>query len=388
MSHNNDILLLTHERPVLQAVNDAVRSSDRLAVGPVCTTVLEMHAALETTAYGCVIVDIDDAPEKILDELTSIVPQFPTTRFIVLAKEQRGDLLLKAMESGVRMFLSKSDVSTQLLPVLQRLLAVNPTRAGSRGQVVTMLSAGGGCGATTAAINLANELGLTVKEACLLIDLDLEYGSSATCLGVETKFGIADVVEDGSRIDANLIRSTAHAHSEHLQILVSPAAIDFEQPKSIQLEHLTTLITRCREIYPWTIIDAPRVSLSLASQMAAISAVTYIVLEANVKQLRVAKHIYTGLLERHIATERIVPLIVKCRGRSETIKLPEIQEAIGCTHVVQLAFDPVAADACINFGRTLADEAPRSVLRTAMTKLAETTRGSVRSAHAPVEVHA
>ncbi len=388
MATNSDILILTHDRQLARAVGDALRSNERLSVGHVFTSATALLAALECESSSCVLIDLDQNPEETLDELSPIAAQFPESRFVVLAQEQRSDLLLKAMECGVRQFLLKSEVGTQLLPALQRIVSASAARTSSRGNIVTLLSACGGCGSTTTAINLANELAIQIKEPALLVDLDLNYGSCATCLGIDTKFGIADVLEDGTRIDANLIRSTAHAYGDHLKVLVSPAAIDFEDPKTVQLEHLSTMLSRCRETFPWTVIDAPRASIPVAAEAAASSTVTYICFECNVKGLRVARHLLLGLLAHRIAKDRIVPMVIKHRGRGETIKLPEIQEALDCQNVLLLAADPAAADACINFGRTLSEEAPRSTLRTAITRLAESVRSSIRSTPMPAEAHA
>src|SRR5262249_16648202 len=187
-----------------------------------------------------------------------LVSGFSGPRFVVIAGERRRDLLIRAMQAGVRHFLVKGQVARELLPTLQRITAVPAARLNAHGSVVTVLGAGGGCGATTFAINLAHELGRSAGEPSLVIDLDTRYGAVASCLGVECQFGIADVLHDGERIDSNLLRSTAHTHGPHLHVLVSPVSVSFDSPKPVQTEHLARALVRCREAYANTIIDAPR----------------------------------------------------------------------------------------------------------------------------------
>src|SRR6185312_6715325 len=83
---------------------------------------------------------------------------FPDTRFIVLSTAMGNELLLDAMKAGARHFLLKAAIVAELHDVLKRLSS--DSAPSSTGAAVTILSAGGGCGATTVAVNLAAELQL------------------------------------------------------------------------------------------------------------------------------------------------------------------------------------------------------------------------------------
>ncbi len=64
------------------------------------------------------------------------------------------------MQAGARHFLRKSAIQTELDPVLEHLLSHGPQESTRLGVVLSVFSCSGGCGATTVAINLANELRL------------------------------------------------------------------------------------------------------------------------------------------------------------------------------------------------------------------------------------
>ena len=66
----------------------------------------------------------------------------------------------------------------------------------ARGSAVTILSAGGGCGATTLAVNLAAELGAIdpSSDPPLVVDLDYHYGAVSTYLAVQGDYGVLDLL--------------------------------------------------------------------------------------------------------------------------------------------------------------------------------------------------
>ncbi len=77
------------------------------------------------------------------------------TWFIVLSKEFDERRVLHAMQAGARHFLRKDAIATELSPVLERLLAHGPQTAARLGTILSVFSCSGGCGATTAVVNLA-----------------------------------------------------------------------------------------------------------------------------------------------------------------------------------------------------------------------------------------
>jgi Flp pilus assembly CpaE family ATPase len=84
-------------------------------------------------------------------------------------------------------------------------------------------------------------------------------------------------------------------------------------------------------------------------------------------------------MEREVPATKIIPIIVKHRGRAETIRLEEVRSAIGADTIEIIPEDHKSACAAINFGRPLADEAPRSPLRAGIAKLATTFVAALRA---------
>jgi pilus assembly protein CpaE len=330
-----------------------------------------------------VLVDIDPRPRQTLAELEPIIARFTNTRFIVLSTSRHDDLILEAMQIGARHFLVKQSIPEDLAAVLDRLIPKGRVEAGKEGPVLTVVSASGGCGATTLAVNLAEELRLMSSEPALLVDLDCHYGALATYLGVDGQYGLADVLADPARIDSQLISSTAVPYSEGLHVLMSPASTDLTGQGSLAFGHLGKAIESCRRTYGYTVIDAPRVPIEVAAGLAQASAVTMIVFQVSVKDIRFARSLRGALLERGASGEAIMLLANRYRKRHSMISVEDAEKALGGVGFCRIKDDFRSAIRGLNYGQPLSQAAPRSSLRREVRRMAvELTRVSSRNTSA------
>lgn len=377
MSAPNGVLVVTQETQTAQAVARVISSNEQVVSRGVCNNLDDLLMTLDRAYAPAVLVDIDPKPAQMLSELDHVISRFNGTRFIVISSEQRTDLMMQAMQVGVRHFLLKSNIANELNGVLQRLLPNTGTRNGhgAHGSIVTILSSGGGCGATTLAVNLANELHLLTNDPTLLIDMDCCRGGAAGYLGVTAQYGLADVLSDGDRIDSNLIKSTAVQHAggagDHFHLLASPATVDMEGPLTPQWEHLSRALQKGKDAYSFAVVDAPQATMDVAALLGRASVITYLMLELDVEDIRVARAMYTGLVSRGVPQDRILPLANRYRGRREMITLAEAQRAIGCTQMGHLSNDYKAVLSAVNYGKPLAENSPRSELRLDIQTLAK-----------------
>jgi pilus assembly protein CpaE len=382
MNHRALVPLLTDETETERAVAAALVSSGRLAPGPVCRVISELVARLESEPAPLVLVDIDREPKRILKEIDPVIGRFSGTRFVVISKEMRSDLVLDAMQAGARHFVLKGSIPAELTSVLDGLVVLNGTskHGAHRGSAVTVLSASGGAGATTIAVNLAGELQLMSSEPALVVDLDQAYGAVAAYLGLRGQYGIADVLSAGSRIDRELVATTTVVHAQDIHVLMSPSSTNFASPAPLHFEHLEQALRACRDAYRHTVVDAPRVTLDAAATLAHASDITLLVLQLTVKDVRVAREMLTQLAARGISADRILPVANRYRKRSHMLTLDEAQRALGVPPIV-ITNDFKSAINAINFGQLLAQAARRSALREDLRKLAQ----RVAEAHAPAK---
>ncbi len=368
MSPRTKILLLTTGTDTLAAVAAALKSEGRFLV-EVCPNLQDLTFRLKRELVAVAVVDIDPAPERLLEDLDRLVAEFPQTSFIALASELRNDWILAAMKAGTRYFLCKDRMSPDLSDVLERLVPVATDEPQGRGVAVTVLSASGGCGATTLAINLCDALHRVAAAPALLVDMDASYGAVAHYLGLKVQYGLADVLGHSEVIDGQLVRSTVHTHGEGLRVLVNPASVSFGSPLPLHYERLDRAMDVFKQTGPYTVVDAPRLPMDVSATLARHSKVTLIVMQLNVKDVRIVQATIASLIERRVPVDRILPLVNRSRGKNAMISLDDARKVLGIP-VAQIRNDYRAATRSMNYGQLLSKAAPHSDLARGVDDLA------------------
>jgi pilus assembly protein CpaE len=125
----------------------------------------------------------------------------------------------------------------------------------TRGTLVTVFSAKGGCGKTTLATNLAAALADHGKRQVCLVDLDLAFGDVAIALQLFPGHTIADAVPMAESLDAQALASLYTPHSPGLTTLVAP--IEPGTAESIPASLVTKILDLLKEQFDYVVVDTP-----------------------------------------------------------------------------------------------------------------------------------
>lgn len=370
MKSGSDILLVTKEEATANSIKTALNKDRRINLTGTCKEVSELRSYLSNKKVRTVIVDIDPDPSQILYDLGTILITYPETYVVVICSSFTKELVLQAMQAGARHFLEKKDIALKLSEELQQLIQDGAKKEAGLGSVISILSAGGGCGATTVAINLANELQLMSSKSVLTIDLDSCYGTVSTYLGIKSQYGIADVLAHKGIIDRHLIQSSAYRYKEDFHVLVSPAGIETPETRQLQYENLPGALEACRQVYTYTVIDASRIPESIVTNLAKISDVILIVLQLTIKDVNFARSIVKFLTKSEIAGDKIIPLANRFKKRGPLVRLEDSKKAVGLNFCQAIRNDWRKAMKSVNHGQPLSEVARRSALRSDFKKLA------------------
>jgi pilus assembly protein CpaE len=371
------VLLLTEELATVTAVSAALESNGKLDPEDVCPDMGALASRLEREDIPAVLVDIDSQPQQMLAAIEPLARRFGQTRFVVLSRKLDSTLLLEAMQAGARHFLVKESVVSDLQGVLHRLCPPSSAQS-KRGGAVTILSAGGGCGATTIAVNLAAEVPLAAQlsypSSSLIVDFDQVYGSVGTYLGVDADFGVFDLLERHGNMDAQLVSSTTVARPGQPPALMSVSRGRLgDELRSPDPRQVGQLLDACKLGHSWTFVDAARVSTPVAAALAARSDVTLLVMQLIIKDIRVAHSMLQGLVRNGVPADSVHMVVNRYRKRGSYISLEEAREAMkldASTELTCLSNDFQAACGAVNLGKPLAQYAPRSDFRRDLQKLA------------------
>ena len=372
MPYESSTLLVTDDETTARKVAAALESGSRLGPLVVCERISDLAGRLRKTRCPVALVDIDPEPMRMLSEIAALVADCPDTKFVVLSSSLKTDLILEAMQTGARQFLCKDAINGELVPTLHRLIEQGSPRQGAgSGSAITVLSAGGGSGATTIAVNLANDLHLAGATNVLLVDMDLSYGAIATYLGLQGNYGLADVLSHGNAPDAQLVRSCAMTFTQGLHVLLSPASVSTHTTRMLEYGNLANAIRACREAYGFTVIDAPHIPPELAVDLALQSQTVLIVLQMTVKDIHYARELRSALNRAGVPPSQIMLVVNRYLKRNPMISFKDCRKALGEENLEIVRNDFRSAVRGINYGKPLAEAAPMSALRKDVRRLAE-----------------
>ncbi len=386
MTGQRDIWIVSDDPASTASVRSVFEMYGLTALTHECGGLSHMVAESRGEEGETAIVDIDPAPMQALQELERIIIRFPQTRFVVMSEQMQSGLVMEAMNIGARHFVAKSMIEQELPRIIKRLRSNLTGTEESSGSLVTVLSAGGGCGATTLAVNLATELPRGDSEPALLIDLDNAYGTIASYLGLSGSYGLAEVMgyDDDSQIDPQLVTTTALKFSDRLHALINPVSVDFSDPAPLRYDRLEPLVQACQQAYPWVVIDAPRVPIALAARLAHLSRFTLIVGQLSVKDIRASRAIQNALIQHGVTPNSVRHVINRYKSRHSLLSLDEARRALGGCDLQVVKNDFTSATESINMGQPLAQCAPRCGARRDIQRLAEDVAKAQGNGHISV----
>ena len=262
------------------------------------------------------------------------------------------------------------------------------------GRVVAVWGPTGAPGRTTVAVHLAAELA-TRDCSTLLVDADVYGGVVAQVLGLlDEAPGLAAScrLANNGALDLPALADLARAVSPTLRVLSGIARAD--RWPELRPAALEVVLELCRSLASMTVVDCG-FSLEQDEELAYDTAAprrngaTLTVLEAADVVLVVGaadpvglQRLVRGLAELKDALPDVAPRVVvnKLRGSAipgsaEAEVRAALERYAGVTEVAFLPFDVEAVDRALVAGRTLAEAAPTSPARTAVTALAASLAG-------------
>jgi len=192
--------------------------------------------------------------------------QRPSLGIILVRRRVDTTVLVEALRMGVRDVVAERDLES-LTAAVTRGKAVahalrdqtpageSPEPSASRGRLITVFSAKGGCGKTTLSTNLAATLADNGRHEVVLVDLDLAFGDVAIALQLFPKHTIADAVPAGDSLDESALRSLLTPHSPGLTALVAP--VEPGAADSISAVLVARILSMLKNMFDYVVVDTP-----------------------------------------------------------------------------------------------------------------------------------
>lgn len=154
----------------------------------------------------------------------------------------------------------------------------------------------GGCGATSMALNLAGEIVHSRKLRTILVDLSLRMGTLATCLNVEPKMSIRDLLDNPEAVDVDLLRQTLTPIADKFDLLPGPQhAVRTTAPSWPAVHHVVRHLKPLADV---VVLHVPCTYEDLQFDALAAADQAVLLLEQKVPAVRALQMVRQSLLEK------------------------------------------------------------------------------------------
>jgi pilus assembly protein CpaE len=298
--HGIAVALLTEDREHLSALQSRLENT-RLgrvvfsSVGfpsgpsdPILRQIQDLRAEV-------VVVDIAaENPQRAIRVIELI--QANTLQLAIFANGtmQQPTTIVAAMRAGAGEYLDDMAGSDTLLEALTRFSSNRTRTRGGAGKarIFTFLSAKGGAGATTAAVNTAVALQESHGDV-VLVDF-APVGHAQLHLNLRPSFGVPDALENLHRLDASLLEGLMTTAKGGLHLLAGPLQPYQSIPAPAELARLFDLLVNH---YRYVVIDASSRLDATTRLLSDLSNAVLMVAQTDVISLWSASRIHAFLEE-------------------------------------------------------------------------------------------
>ncbi len=308
---------------------------------------------LRTSTAQIILLDIGDDPGVGLRLARFLSEDNPGRTFVLTGPTVAPEVLLEAMRVGASEYLPRPveepDLSAALGRAMRRLGTGTEQRDWApQGKVIAVYAAKGGAGATTTAANLAVEMCRHGEKPTVLVDFDLEHGSTSIVLGLRPRYSVLDVVKNLHRMDRDLLASFVERHDSGLSVLASPALIG--PGETVTREQARAVIQFLRRQYEYVVVDLEKSFTPLTGAAVETADDVLMVTTPDLASLRNTKKALP-FVERSMTNPKHLRLVVNRRRNVDVITSEDVQKSIGHDVFATLTADDGAVSDAMNTGK-------------------------------------
>jgi pilus assembly protein CpaE len=251
--------LLTIEPGVdADEVRDSLPDDPEFSIVSVTTDATETLRALDEHLVDLLLVACAGYSDRALLLLDTVTVQSPDLQVMVLGYGSPNGFLRRAFEAGaddiVMLPASREQVRFEIQKLIARKQGTDTPRSPDTSRLVCVLGPKGGTGKTLTATNLAVTLAQR-GERVALIDLDLQFGDVALCLGLPPERTVYDLAQSPGALDADKLDAFLAQHSTGVRTLIAPRRPD--QASAVGAELLREVYSIVRSTFDWVVVDTP-----------------------------------------------------------------------------------------------------------------------------------
>ncbi len=241
-----------------ESVQDSLPGGEDFTIVGTVTGTEDALSWLRTGVADLLLVACAGYSDRALLLLDSVARQNPDLNVMVLGHGSPNGFLRRAFEAGADDIVMLPATAEQIRFEIHKLMArkqgadVSVPIENSR--LVCVLGPKGGTGKTLSSTNLSVCLAQRGQRVAL-IDLDLQFGDVALCLGLPPEKTVYDLAQSPGALDWDKLQAFLALHSSGVYTLIAPRRPD--QASAVGAELLREIYAILRANFDWVVVDTP-----------------------------------------------------------------------------------------------------------------------------------
>lgn len=279
----------------------------------------------------------------------------PEPQVVVIGPSNDVSLYREYLRQGVSEYLVAPTSALEIIEAVVGIYADPESTPAAK--TITVLGVKGGVGASVLTHNIAALISAEIAAKTVLLDLDIEFGTSSLDFNAETKHSVVDALADISGLDDVKLQRLLFQQTEHLHLLPAPASLTTGVEPSEQ--EVLSLIDVVRYASDVLVIDAPHAWSAGARCALRQSDEVVLVAAPDIANLRNLKAVMDWLkMERRMdAAPRVVLNQTGAPKRPE-LTAKDFADVLGVEVDLEVPYDGGLFYSAINNGQMLAEVAP------------------------------
>jgi pilus assembly protein CpaE len=328
-------------------------------VDPAVSILIVSVSAASSVEIDTAVRRLRDKPANLLVVVALLDADVTTTR--LLSREGADDII-------------PAPVSEPALALcLERLLTrgtSEPDAGRKAGEVIGVLKAGGGVGATSLAVQLAVTMARRAGNVCLA-DLDLQFGAAANYLDMPDAVTLAELLALGESLEQTQFIDTLPQHRSGLRVLAAPH--DLTPLEVLSVGQVDALINGLRRDFSYTLVDLPSVWTHWTSRVLEMADRVLLVTHLTVPNVQLVKRQLRMLDDR--------PTLIVCNALSKeqqaSLTIKAAERAMERSFDMVIPDDPQVMVAAVNQGQEISGVKRGTRIEKAISDLADKILGRV-----------
>ena len=333
----------------------------------------QLHEEITRLKPMAAIISLGPQPEHSINFIKRLSSEFPSMAIVSAAHNASRDLLLQSLRAGAREFLQLPVSAPELGTVVERVAQFCHSHVEApkkKGKMIAVFSSKGGCGTSFMATNIAACTGAPT----ILVDLNLQAGDLPLFLGLNQKYSFADMAENRTRLDDELIKSFATPYSSNLSLLAAPKEAD--SADEIEPEHVFAVLQRLRESYDYVVLDPQHTFDSITLAALDQSDEILLVLTLDIPAIRSTQRALE-IFDRLGYPRKKVRIVVNRWSKLIDLDLQQVEKFLGEPVIGFVPSDYQTAVNSINLGQPLVQSDGSSRIAVEIRRITKTVCGGV-----------